>query len=92
MESLKSLGLPNKFSKCEVNALRVNKTVQRGINLPANKPPNKFTCHSGLQRHYLNYSFNIAAVSKSVILTIFKNVKVSKAASLDNLSGYLVVF
>ena len=29
----KSLGLPKKISSCEVNALKVNKTVQHGTNL-----------------------------------------------------------
>ena len=33
MESLKSLGLPNKISSCEVSVLKVNKTVQHDKNL-----------------------------------------------------------
>ena len=32
-KALRSLGLPNKTSSCEVNALKVNKTVQHGTNL-----------------------------------------------------------
>ena len=32
-KALKSLGLPNKTSSCEVNALKVNKTVQHDNNL-----------------------------------------------------------
>ena len=33
MESLKSLGLTNKTSSCEVSALRVNKTVQHNTGI-----------------------------------------------------------
>ena len=33
MQSLKSLGLPNKICSCEVSALKVNKTVQHDKNL-----------------------------------------------------------
>ena len=32
-KALKSLGLPNKISSCEVSALKINKTVQHGNNL-----------------------------------------------------------
>ena len=32
-KALKSLGLPNKISSCEVSALKVNKTVQHDKNL-----------------------------------------------------------
>ena len=32
-QTLKSLGLPNKISSCEVSALKVDKTVQRDTNL-----------------------------------------------------------
>ena len=32
-KTLKSLGLPNKISSCEVSALKVNKTVQHDTNL-----------------------------------------------------------
>ena len=54
------------------------------------KPPNKFTLNSVFQ-HYKGItqsdSFNLATVSGKIMLTIFKNTKVSKAAGLDNLSG-----
>ena len=32
-KALKSLGLPNKISSCEVSAVKVNKTVQHDTNL-----------------------------------------------------------
>ena len=54
------------------------------------KPPNKFTLNTVFQ-HYKGIiqsdSFNLATVSESTILTISKNNKVSKTASLGNLSG-----
>ena len=54
------------------------------------KPPNKFTLNTVFQ-HYKGTiqsdSFNLATVSESTILTISKNNKVSKTASLGNLSG-----
>ena len=54
------------------------------------KPPNKFTLNAVFQ-HYKGIiqsdSFNLATVSESTILTISKNNKVSKTASLGNLSG-----
>ena len=53
-------------------------------------PPNKFTLNTVFQ-HYKGIiqsdSFNLATVSESTILTISKNNKVSKTASLGNLSG-----
>ena len=54
------------------------------------KPPNKFTLNTVFQ-HYRDIiqtdSFNLSTVSENTILNIFSNVNVSKAASLDNLSG-----
>ena len=49
--------------------------------------PNKFTLHTIIQ-HYKGIiqsdSFNLATVSESIILTIFKNTKISKAVVVDN--------
>ena len=54
------------------------------------KPPNKFTLNTVFQ-HYKGIiqsdSLNLATVSENTILTILKNIKGSKAAGLDNLSG-----
>ena len=49
--------------------------------------PNKFTLNTIIQ-HYKGIiqsdSFNLATVSESIILTIFKNTKISKAVVVDN--------
>ena len=54
------------------------------------KPPNKFALNTVFQ-HYKGIirtdSFNLATVSENTILNILKNTNVSKAASLDSLSG-----
>ena len=48
-KALKSLGLPNKTSSCEVNALKVNKTVQHDTNLVL----------SGFEDYYSNLAGNL---------------------------------
>ena len=48
-QTLKSLGLPNKISSCEVSALKVNKTVQRDTNLVSD----------GSKDYYLNLAGNL---------------------------------
>ena len=54
------------------------------------KPPNKFTLNTVFQDYrdiIQTDSFNLSTVSENTILNIFSNANVSKAASLDNLSG-----
>ena len=48
-KALKSLGLPNKTSSCEVSALKVNKTVQHDTNLVL----------SGFKDYYSNLAGNL---------------------------------
>ena len=48
-KALKSLGLPNKTSSCEVTALKVNKTIQHDTNL--------VLC--GFKGYYSNFAGNI---------------------------------
>ena len=54
------------------------------------KPPNKYSINTVVKyyEHMIQVDhFNLASVSESSILTILKATKVSKAASLDNLSA-----
>ena len=46
-KALKSLGLPNKISSCEVSALKVNKTVQHDTNLVLGKLKDYFSNLAG---------------------------------------------
>ena len=70
MQSLKSLGLPNKICSCEVSALKVNKTVQHDKNLVLGR----FT------DYYSNLAGNLLkklpkAPSKFTLNTVFQHYK-----------------
>ena len=106
-KALRSLGLPNKISSCEVSALKINNTVEHDansilesfkiyystlavtlVNMPTTAP-NKYSVNTVIK--YYEYviqdtHFNLASVSKNLILTILKSTQVSKAAGLDGLS------
>ena len=107
-KALRSLGLPNKISSCEVSALKINNTVEHDansilesfkiyystlavtlVNMPTTAP-NKYSVNTVIK--YYEYviqdtHFNLASVSKNLILTILKSTQLSKAAGLDSLSG-----
>ena len=57
------------------------------------KAPNKYTINTVIKyyKHMIQSShFNLAAVFENSILTILKSTQVSKAASLDSLSGHFL--
>ena len=69
-EALKSLGLPNKTSSCEVSALKVNKTVQHDTNLVL----------SGFKDYYSNLAGNLLkklpkTPNKFTLNTVFQHYK-----------------
>ena len=67
-KALKSLGLPNKTSSCEVSVLKVNKTVQYDTNL------------SGFKDYYSNLAENLLKKlpklpNKFTLNTVFQHYK-----------------
>ena len=69
-KALKSLGLPNKTSSCEVKALKVNKTVQHGTKLVI----------GGFKDYHTNLSGNLLKKvpkrpNKFTLNTIFQHYK-----------------
>ena len=76
-KALKSLGLPIKFSSCEVKALEINNTVEQDVH----------SILVGCKKYYSTLAESLVKDSESSILTILKATKVSKAAGLGNLFG-----
>ena len=74
----------NKINECLGNPCR------KPFEKAPKTAPNNFAFNTILQ-HYKGIiqsdSFNLATSSKNTILTILKNIKVSKAAGLENSSG-----
>ena len=57
------------------------------------KTPNKYSINTVIKyyQHMIQgYHFDLASVSENSILTILKATQVSKATSLDNLSGHFL--
>ena len=101
-KALKSLGLPDKTSSCEVSAVKVNKTVQHDTNLVL----------SGFRDYYSNLAGDLLKklpkpLNKFALNSVFQHYKgtiqsdsfnlatvpkntMFKAAGLDNLSGHFL--
>ena len=69
-KALKSLGLPNKISSCEVSVLKVNKTVQHDKNLVRSR----FKYYASNQARHLLKKLH-KSPNKFTLNTVFQNDK-----------------
>ena len=67
-KALKSLGLPNKISSCEVSALKINNTVEHDSNSVLEGFKN---CYSTLAENLVNM---LPKAPKNTLLTMLLNI------------------
>ena len=101
--TLKSLGLPNEISYCDVSALKTNNTFEHDDNSVLQGFKNYYTTlaqnlvkmlpkapnkYSIDTKHMIQgYHFNLESVTENSILTSLKATQVSKPADPDILFG-----
>ena len=66
-KDLKSLGLPNKISSCEVSAVKVNKTVQHDTNWFQVDSKILTTCDNVFNKKYLLDNYNNLRYNKNSV-------------------------
>ena len=108
MDSIKSLGLPNKSGGCIVGSLAENQIVKHDTksiletfkifysNLAGNllaklpKLPNRYTIKFAsdyYKKLSLSENSKLDSTTEAYLFNIFKNVEVTKAAGIDQISG-----